>query len=192
MSTATSPFKTAVYCIWSFQFGWLLVTSICSIFSGGNIPNPIALLLLLFPISFEGFLVFTAASCFSALSRWTRPLNKFFYETRDWAMILPVLTIVWLLGIFMVAGFAAQDLIAGGGSLTKTLGFLNTRISSIIALVVYIGGMFSFIPLPFWTIYVGVQACIRVKNLKSPEEEAIGLTAKDDDEWNDFQDNRGS
>ncbi|SPJ71503.1 uncharacterized protein FTOL_01231 [Fusarium torulosum] len=192
MSTATSPFKIALYCIWSFQFGWLLTTSICSIFSGGNVPNPVALLLLLFPISFEGFLLFTAASCFPALSQWTRRLNKFFYETRDWAMILPVLTIVWLLGISMVAGFAAQDLIAGGGLLTKTLEFLNTRISSVIALVVYIGGIFTFIPLPFWTIYVGVQACIRVKNLKNPEEEAIGLTAKEDDEWNDFQDDRGN
>jgi hypothetical protein len=106
-------------------------------------------------------------------------------------MILPVLTIVWLLGIFMVAGFAAQDLIAGGGLLTKSLGFLNTRVSSVLALVVYIGGVFTFIPLPFWTIYVGVQACIRVKNLKSPEE-TIGLTAKEDDEWNDFQDDRGN
>ncbi|KAG5657521.1 hypothetical protein KAF25_006085 [Fusarium avenaceum] len=193
MSTTTSPFKIAIYCIWTFQFGWLLATSIASIFSGGNVPNPIALILLLFPITFEGFLLFTTASCFSALSPWTRRLNKFFYETRDWAMILPVLTIVWLLGIVMIAGFVAQDLIAGGGYLTKSIGFLNTRISSVIALVVYIGGIFSFIPLPFWNIYVGVQACIRVKNLKSPEEEAIGLTAKgDDDEWNDFQDNRGN
>jgi hypothetical protein len=35
---------------------------------------------------------------------------------------------------------------------------------------------------------------MRVKNLRSPEEEeAMGLTTKDDDdEWNDFQDNRGN
>ncbi|RKL13999.1 hypothetical protein BFJ68_g6815 [Fusarium oxysporum] len=36
---------------------------------------------------------------------------------------------------------------------------------------------------------------MRVKNLRSPEEEeTMGLTTKDDDddEWNDFQDNRGN
>ncbi|KAM0345546.1 hypothetical protein ACHAPU_006474 [Fusarium lateritium] len=194
MSTATPIFETAIYAIWSFQFGWLLISSICTIFAPPGVTNPIGLIILALPISFEGFLLFTTASCFPALSPWTRRFNRFFYETRDWAMILPVFSILWIIGILMIASMVVIDLISGGGSLTRTLGFLNTRVSTVLAYIVYIGGMFTFVPLPFWTLYIGVQACLRVKNLKSPEEEeALGLMAKDnDDEWNDFQDDRGN
>ncbi|KAF5002867.1 hypothetical protein FGRMN_28 [Fusarium graminum] len=195
MSTATSIFKTAIYATWSFQFGWLLISSICTIFAPPGVDNPLGLIILVLPISFEVFLLFTTASCFPALSPWTRRFNRFFYETRDWAMVLPVCSILWILGVMMIASMVAIDLISGGGPLTRTIGFINTRVSTVLAYIVYIGGMFTFIPLPFWTLYVGVQACLRVKNLKSPDEiEALGLMAKDDDdnEWNDFQDNRGN
>ncbi|KAG9508041.1 hypothetical protein J7337_001599 [Fusarium musae] len=156
MSTERSPFKTAVYGLWSYQFGFLLFAETYQLLVDSL---SFRLLFLLLPFTFELFLLFTTASRIPKLAPWTKHFHRFFYETRDWAMVLPVLSILWVFGILMVAGLVFTDLIGSGyGPINKTL------------------------------------ACMRVKNLRSPEEEeTIGLTAKDDDDdWNYFQDNRGN
>ncbi|KAF5971924.1 hypothetical protein FCOIX_9635 [Fusarium coicis] len=191
MSTERPPFKTAVYCLWSYQFGFLLFAETYQLLVDSL---SFRLLFLLLPFTFELFLLFTTASRIPMLAPWTKRFHRFFYETRDWAMVLPVLSILWVFGILMVAGLVFTDLIGSGyGPINKTLVFIQSWLGFVVY-IIYIGGVISFIPLPFWTAFVGFQACMRVKNLRSPEEEeAIGLTAKDDDdEWNDFQDNRGN
>ncbi|KAF5647557.1 uncharacterized protein FTJAE_1613 [Fusarium tjaetaba] len=190
MSTERSPFKTAVYSLWSYQFGFLLFAETYQLLVHSL---SFRLLFLLLPFTFELFLLFTTASRIPMLAPWTKRFHRFFYETKDWAMVLPVLSILWVFGILMVAGLVFTDLIGSGyGPINKTLVFIQSWLGFFVY-IVYIGGVISFIPLPFWTAFVGFQPCMRVKNLRSPEEEeAIGLTAKDDDnEWNDFQDNRG-
>ncbi|KAF5609147.1 uncharacterized protein FSUBG_4157 [Fusarium subglutinans] len=188
MSTERSLCKTAVYGLWSYQFGFLLFAETYQLFVDSL---SFRLLFLLLPFMFELFLLFTTASRIPILAPWTKRFHRFFYETRDWAMVLPVLSILWVFGILMVAGLVFTDLI-GSGPINRTLGFIQPYLGFVVY-IIYIGGVVTFIPLPFWTAFVGFQACMRVKNLRSPEEEeAMGLTAKDDDdEWNGFQDNRG-
>ncbi|CVK84739.1 uncharacterized protein FMAN_01667 [Fusarium mangiferae] len=191
MSTERSLFKTVVYGLWSYQFGFLLFAETYQLLVHSL---SFRLLFLLLPFTFELFLLFTTASRIPILAPWTKRFHRFFYETRDWAMVLPVLSILWIFGILMVAGLVFTDLIGSGyGPINKTLVFIQSYLGFVVY-IVYIGGVITFIPLPFWTAFVGFQACMRVKNLGSPEEEeAIGLTAKDDDDqWNDFQDNRGN
>ncbi|KAF4343269.1 hypothetical protein FBEOM_2860 [Fusarium beomiforme] len=191
MSTEKSTFKTTAYGLWSFQFGYFLIAGVSQIRADEYKYIPLMILFLLVPFSFELFLLFTTASCISVLAPWTKRFRKFFYETRDWAMVLPVLTILWFFGVVLIGGGVLSDLIAGG-PINRTLGFIYSYLGFFVY-IIYIGGVITFIPLPFWVLFVGFQACMRVKNLRSPEEEeAIGLTAKDDDEWNDFQDNRGN
>ncbi|KAF5676211.1 hypothetical protein FCIRC_7132 [Fusarium circinatum] len=189
MSTERSLFKTAVYGLWSYQFGFLLFAETYQLFVDSL---SFRLLFLLLPFTFELFLLFTTASRIPILAPWTKRFHRFFYETRDWAMVLPVLSILWIFGILMVAGLVFIDLI-GSGPINRTLGFIQSYLGFVVY-IIYIGGVVTFIPLPFWTAFVGFQACMRVKNLRSPEEEeAMGLAAKDDDdEWNGFQNNRGN
>jgi hypothetical protein len=190
MSTERSLFKTTAYGLWSFQFGFLLIAETHQVLVDSFTSSPMLILLLLIPFTFELFLLFTTASYIPILAPSTKRFHKFFYETRDWAMVLPVLSIVWIFGVLLISGLVFTDLI-GGGPINRTLGFIQSYLG-FVAYIVYIGGVIIFIPLPFWAAFVGFQACMRVKNLRSPEEEeAMGLTAKDDDEWNDFEDNRG-
>jgi hypothetical protein len=193
-SKATSIFKTAVYAIWSFQWGFLTAT-FC-IYHELSIPNPFYAILttaltLPIPLSMELFLLYTTASRFSRLDPHTRKFSRFFYETRDWAMILPILSILWFLCVLYWGLLTLMDLYTHG-PVAKTLELLF-MFSTPIGYVCYIGGMLLYTPLPIWVIVTGIGACRRVRNLKSPEEEALNLTTKNDgeDEWNDFQDNRG-
>ncbi|CEI64509.1 hypothetical protein FVEN_g12000 [Fusarium venenatum] len=193
-SKAASILKTAVYSIWSYQWGFLTAT-FC-IYHELSIPNPFyailtTVLTLPIPLSMELFLLYTAASRFSRLDSHTRKFNKFFYETRDWAMILPILSILWFLCVLYWGLLTMMDMIAYG-PVAKTIDFLCIYVKPI-GYAVYIGGILLYIPLPVWVIVTGIGACRRVRNLKSPEEEVTHLTTKNDDEdqWNDFQDNRG-
>jgi hypothetical protein len=195
-SKAAFIFKTAVYAIWCFQWGFLTAT-FC-IYHELSIPNPFYAILatalsLPIPLSLELFLLYTTASRFSRLDPHTRKFNKFFYETRDWAMILPIFSILWFLFVLWWALLTIMDLFTHG-PVANSLE-LVFYVSPAIAYVFYLGGVLLYIPLPIWVIVTGFGACKRVRNLKSPEEEeAINLTNKngDEDEWNDFQDDRGN
>ncbi|RGP81208.1 hypothetical protein FLONG3_663 [Fusarium longipes] len=195
-SKITSILKTTVFAIWSFQWGFL--TTIFCIYHELSIPNPFyavltTVLSLPIPLSFELFLLYTLASRFSRLDPYTRKFNKFFYETRDWAMILPILSILWFLFVLWWALLAIMDLVTAG-PVAQSIGLVYS-VSKAVGYVFYAGGVLLYIPLPIWVIVTGVGACRRVRNLKSPIEiEATNLTTKDgdEDEWNDFQDDRGN
>ncbi|KAF4447418.1 hypothetical protein F53441_9029 [Fusarium austroafricanum] len=183
MSTENSIFKTAVYGLWSFQLGCLTIPHL--------FVRWVMIIPLFIPLTLEMFLLFTTASRISIMAPWTKRFNRFFYETRDWAMILPIMSILWLFGLFLVVAGTFMDLIAHSGPTDATLNFIAKHLGAAVFYVIYLGGIISYISLLFWVLVGGFQACMRVKNLRSPEEEeAMTLTAKDDDEWNDFQDNR--
>ncbi|CAF3513309.1 unnamed protein product, partial [Fusarium graminearum] len=193
-SKVGSMLKTAVYALWSFQWGFFTAT-FC-IYHELSIPNPFhavltTVLTLPIPLSLELFLLYTTASRFSCLDLHTRKFNTFFYKTRDWAMILPIFSILWFLCVLWWGLLAMMDMYSYG-PVAKTVEFLCLSFKPI-GYTVYIGGVLLYIPLPFWVIVTGTGACRRVRNLKSPEEEeATNLTTKnDDEEWNAFQDNRG-
>ncbi|KAI6761361.1 hypothetical protein HG531_001914 [Fusarium graminearum] len=192
-SKVGSMLKTAVYALWSFQWGFFTAT-FC-IYHELSIPNPFhavltTVLTLPIPLSLELFLLYTTASRFSCLDLHTRKFNTFFYKTRDWAMILPIFSILWFLCVLWWGLLAMMDMYSYG-PVAKTVEFLCLSFKPI-GYTVYIGGVLLYIPLPFWVIVTGTGACRRVRNLKSPEEEeTTNLTTKnDDEEWNAFQDNR--
>ncbi|KAF4972535.1 hypothetical protein FSARC_922 [Fusarium sarcochroum] len=102
------------------------------------------------------------------------------------------MSILWLISMLFIAGMTFLDLI-DRGPVNNTLTFISNHFTGVVAGIVYVGSILYFIAMGFWVIWAGIKAFRRVCNLKSPEEEeAMALTAKDDDEWNDFQDDRGN
>ncbi|KAM0551810.1 hypothetical protein ACHAPJ_008381 [Fusarium lateritium] len=188
MSTEKSPFKATAFGLWSLLFGFLWSAATYRALS--HTPTAFLLIFLLIAFTLEAFLLFKTASYIPALSPWTRRFTKFFYETRDSAMVLPIMSIIWLISILFIAGMTFIDLISPG-PVSNTLTFISNHFTGVVAGIIYVGSILNLIALGFWVIWAGIKAFQRVYRLKSPEEEeAMALTAKDDDEWNDFQDDR--
>ncbi|KAL4730771.1 hypothetical protein ACLX1H_002810 [Fusarium chlamydosporum] len=195
-SKAASILKTTVYAIWSIQFTYL--TAIFCIWHELSIPNPFYAILttvlsLPLPLSLTLFLIYTTASRFSRFDPYTRKFNKFFYETRDWAMVLPILSILWFICVLWWGLLVFMDIVLDNGPVSKAIALLCT-IFNFVGSGLFYGGVLVYIGLPFWVLVTGFDACRRVWNLKSAGEgEATRLTTEhdDEDEWNDFQDNRG-
>ncbi|KAF4993276.1 hypothetical protein FDECE_13471 [Fusarium decemcellulare] len=195
MSTAKSLFRAAAFGLWSLLFGFL--TGKIIYWDLANITAVIAVLFLLGAMTLEAFLLFKTVSYIPAISSWTARLNFFFYESRDSAMLLPILSLVWLLNLFIVGGVVIVDL-AVGGPISQMLSFMvkHGAFWKAVATVLYICGVLYYFALVAWVFYAGIKAMYRVvRQLKTPEEEAaVALIAgtKDDDEWNDWQDNHGN
>lgn len=194
-SKAASILATTVYAIWCIQWGFMTAT--WCIWEELSIPNPFyavltTVLALPIPLSFWLFLLYTTASRFPSMDRHTRNFNKFFYETRDWAMILPIFSILWFICTLWWGLLFVMDQFSHG-TLSKCIGFLYLLLN-VVGTALVVVGMIVYTALPIWVVVTGFGAFRRVWNLKSPgEEEATRLTAKDgDEEWNDFQDDRGN
>ncbi|KAJ4137366.1 hypothetical protein NW768_002952 [Fusarium equiseti] len=194
-SKVASVLATTVYTIWCIQWGFLTAT-FC-IYHELSIPNPFyavltTVLTLPIPLLLWFFLLYTTASRFPSLDSRTRKFNKFFYETRDWAMILPMFSILWFINVLWWGLLFVMDLFSNG-PLSKCIGLLYLLLN-VVGTALVVLGMIVYTALPIWVVVTGFGAFRRVWNLKSPgEEEATRLTAKDgDEEWNDFQDDRGN
>ncbi|KAF5027717.1 hypothetical protein F66182_201 [Fusarium sp. NRRL 66182] len=122
--------------------------------------------MLLIPFTLEIFLLFKTASYMSYLSPWTKRSNRFFYQDRGSAMVLPILSIPWLVSALLIGGIAFVNVVAGGSPLGNILNFLG-----IFAALFFWAGVLYYIPLVGWVVWAGVEALLRVIRLKSPEEE---------------------
>ncbi|KAM5355283.1 hypothetical protein ACJ41O_001929 [Fusarium nematophilum] len=191
MPTEGSTFRAVAFGLWAIQFGVMMICELIlgALFSRGGL---IVSLSTLVALPLEAFLIFKSASNIPSLAPSTAQFNRFFYESRDSAMALPVLSILWLLCLFLTGGLALVDLMSGG-PLNMFLGALAKSVSPLIAVIAtllcYVG-MVYYLPLMGWMIWTGGRAMVRVVKLRrGPDEEAgVGLMSKDDDGvWNEYQ-----